>query len=66
MSENKQLNINEEINDLVEKGQKALQKFLELDQQQIDYIVAKCSVAGLDNHGILAREAIEETKRGVF
>ena len=66
MSENKQLNINEEINDLVEKGQIALQKFLELDQQQIDYIVAKCSVAGLDNHGILAREAIEETKRGVF
>ncbi|MGB4626764.1 MAG: bifunctional acetaldehyde-CoA/alcohol dehydrogenase, partial [Erysipelotrichaceae bacterium] len=55
-----------EINSLVEKGLKALDGFMDLNQQQIDYIVAKCSVAGLDNHGILAASAIEETKRGVF
>lgn len=37
-----------------------------LDQDQVDYIVAKCSVAALDKHGELAKLAIEETKRGVF
>ena len=55
-----------EVNKLVEKGLKALDDFMCLNQKQIDYIVAKCSVAGLDNHGVLAASAIEETKRGVF
>src|SRR5574344_2878708 len=56
----------EEVNDLVAKGQKALDEFMSFDQEKIDYIVAKMSVAGLDHHGILARKAIEETHRGVF
>ncbi len=56
----------EEVDALVVKAQKAYDAFLELDQEKIDYIVAKCSVAGLDNHGSLARAAVEETKRGVF
>ena len=56
----------EEVNELVKKGQKALEDFLMLNQDQVDYIVAKCSVAGLDHHGTLASKAIEETKRGVF
>ena len=56
----------EEVNTLVEKGLVALDEFLKLDQEQIDYIVAKCCVAGLDHHGNLAKAAIEETKRGVF
>ena len=51
-----------EVNKLVEKGLKALDDFMCLNQKQIDYIVAKCSVAGLDNHGVLAASAIEETK----
>ncbi len=55
-----------EVNDLVAKAQVALNEFLKLDQEKVDYIVAKCSVAGLDNHGVLAKLAIEETKRGVF
>ena len=55
-----------EVNALVEKAQVALNEFLKLDQEKIDYIVAKCSVAGLDNHGILAKAAIDETGRGVF
>ena len=54
------------INELVENGLKALNEFETFDQEKIDYIVAKCSVAGLDNHGILAQAAINETKRGVF
>ena len=56
----------DEVNSLVKKAESALNKFLLLDQDQIDYIVAKCSVAGLDQHAELALEAINETKRGVF
>ncbi len=56
----------EEVEQLVANAQVALEEFLKLDQEQIDYIVAKCSVAGLDHHGTLAQIAIEETKRGVF
>jgi len=56
----------EEVDGLVKKAQVALDEFLALNQEQIDYIVAKCSVAGLDNHGVLADAAIKETKRGIF
>lgn len=55
-----------EVNSLVEKGLVALEKFRELNQQQVDYIVAKASVAALDQHGVLALHALQETGRGVF
>ena len=55
-----------EVNELVENGLKALEKFRLLDQEQVDYIVAKASVAALDQHGVLAMHAYEETGRGVF
>ena len=61
-----EINVSEMINDLVVKGNKALEEFKQLNQEQVDYIVAKCSVAGLDHHGTLAMSAIEETGRGVF
>jgi hypothetical protein len=66
MEENKVITPTEEVNELVKKAQVALNEYLALDQEKIDYIVAKCSVAGLDNHGVLAELAINETKRGVF
>ena len=44
-----------EVNQLVENGLQALDDFLKLDQDQVDYIVAKCSVAALDKHGELAK-----------
>jgi acetaldehyde dehydrogenase / alcohol dehydrogenase len=64
----KELNVDavNEVDALVKKAHVALDKFLELNQEQIDFIVAKCSVAGLDHHGSLAKLAIDETKRGVF
>ena len=62
----KENSVEKEINKLVENATKALEEFANFNQEQIDYIVAKCSVAGLDNHGILAKAAIDETKRGVF
>ncbi len=54
------------INEMVEKALKALDKFESFDQEAVDYIVAKCSVAGLDKHGVLAEAAVKETGRGVF
>ncbi len=56
----------EEVNDKVSKALKALEEYASFDQEKIDYIVAKCSVAALDKHGELAKLAIEETQRGVF
>ncbi|MBQ1508735.1 MAG: aldehyde dehydrogenase family protein, partial [Erysipelotrichaceae bacterium] len=58
--------VQEEIDLLVANAQKALDEFENFDQEQIDYIVAKCSVAGLDHHGTLAKAAIDETQRGIF
>ncbi|OOF84867.1 bifunctional acetaldehyde-CoA/alcohol dehydrogenase [Rodentibacter ratti] len=55
-----------EVNALVEKGLVALEIFRQLDQEQVNYIVAKASVAALDQHGVLAMHAYEETGRGVF
>ena len=55
-----------EVDQLVAKGLVALEEFRQLNQQQVDYIVAKASVAALDQHGVLAMHAYEETGRGVF
>ena len=66
MSEEKNNQVQQEIDLLVEKGLKALDEFRLLNQEQVDYIVAKASVAALDQHGVLAQHAIEETGRGVF
>ena len=56
----------QEVNELVDKALKCLDEYASFTQEQIDYIVAKASVAALDQHGNLAKLAIEETKRGVF
>lgn len=61
-----EVSVTEVIDKLVGKGVQALDKFLQLNQEEIDYIVAKASVAALDQHGTLAKFAIDETKRGVF
>ena len=67
MEENKEKpEVMEEVNSLVERAQVALEEFTKYTQEDIDFIVAKCSVAGLDAHGTLAQAAIDETKRGVF
>ena len=55
-----------EVDVKVKKALAALDAYADFDQEKIDYIVAKCSVAALDQHGYLAKIAVEETKRGVF
>ena len=64
--EEKKAAAEKEVDALVKNGLTALDEFANFDQEKVDYIVAKMSVAGLDHHGDLARKAIEETKRGVF
>ncbi|WP_454995160.1 hypothetical protein, partial [Bulleidia extructa] len=65
MSE-KMLSPQEEVNELVTKALVALDDYADYDQKKIDYIVAKATVAALDQHGTLARLAVKETGRGVF
>lgn len=59
--ENK-INAIEEVDSLVKRSLKCLDAYANYTQEQIDYIVAKASVAALDKHGILALHAVEETK----
>ncbi|MBC8546728.1 bifunctional acetaldehyde-CoA/alcohol dehydrogenase [Clostridiaceae bacterium NSJ-31] len=56
----------EMIDTLVAKGQAALRKMMELDQEQVDNIVHEMSLAGLDAHEKLAKMAVDETGRGVY
>jgi acetaldehyde dehydrogenase/alcohol dehydrogenase len=55
-----------EVDELVAKGQKALEAFMDYDQETIDNIVKEMALAGLNEHMRLAKLAIEETKRGVY
>ncbi|WP_028125434.1 bifunctional acetaldehyde-CoA/alcohol dehydrogenase [Eremococcus coleocola] len=59
-------NVEVQVDNLVQKALIALDQFRLLNQEQVDYIVAKASVAALDQHGVLAKHAVEETGRGVF
>ena len=54
------------IDELVVKAEKAKQAMLSLDQDAIDTIVREMSMAGLDKHIELAQMAVDETKRGIF
>ena len=59
-------NINEMIDDLVERARKASLEFSKLNQEQVDKIVKAMAMAVLENHMYLARIAVEETKRGIY
>lgn len=59
-------NTAETIDKLVQNGQKALARYMELSQEEVDRIVHAMTIAGLDAHMKLAKMAVEETGRGVF
>ncbi len=50
------------VDQLVEKGLKALEEFRSFDQEQIDEIVKQMALAGLDQHMPLAKLAVEEKR----
>lgn len=54
------------IDQLVANAAKALAEYARFTQEDIDHLVKKAAVAALDQHGELARHAVEETGRGVF
>lgn len=54
-----------EVDNLVAQAQVALKAFEELNQEQVDRIVAKASIAALNKHLELAQMAVEETGRGL-
>jgi len=55
-----------EIDTLVGKAESALHEFMSMSQEQVDRIVKAMSEAGLKDHLVLARAAVDETGRGVF
>ncbi|KFJ05416.1 bifunctional acetaldehyde-CoA/alcohol dehydrogenase [Bifidobacterium tsurumiense] len=63
--EEKQAAAEAEVDALVRKGLKALKAFEQLDQEQVDRIVAKASIAALNKHLVLAKMAVDETGRGL-
>ncbi|MCI2185997.1 bifunctional acetaldehyde-CoA/alcohol dehydrogenase [Bifidobacterium tibiigranuli] len=64
-AEDKQAAAQSEVDALVKRGLKALEEFEELNQEQVDRIVGKASVAALKNHLVLAKMAVDETGRGL-
>ena len=68
MSENvtDEKEIEQMINDLVEKAKVASQEYLKLDQETVNNITKAMAMAGLENHMRLAKMAVEETKRGIY
>jgi acetaldehyde dehydrogenase/alcohol dehydrogenase len=54
------------VDQLVDNGKKALKEFLTFNQEQVDEIVKKMALAGLEHHMELAKLAFEETNRGVY
>ncbi|MBZ4645166.1 MAG: acetaldehyde dehydrogenase / alcohol dehydrogenase [Petroclostridium sp.] len=62
----KEETVKQTIDNLVSRAQTALNKFMELDQEQVDNIVKAMAMAGLDQHMRLAKMAVEETGRGVY
>lgn len=66
MTEKEKKEVEEMVNGLVARARKAAEEYKKLDQETIDRIVKKMSMAGLDNHMKLAKHAVEETKRGIY
>lgn len=66
LSQEEQEKVKKMIDDLVARAKVASEKYLELNQEQVDNIVKAMAMAGLDNHMKLAKMAVEETKRGIY
>ena len=66
ITEEEQQKIKQEIDELVRRARIASEEYLKLNQEQVDEITKKMSMAGLENHMKLAKMAVEETKRGIY
>ena len=66
VSEEEKIQVQNMIDELVARAKKASEEYMKLDQETVDNIVKKMSMAGLDNHMRLAKMAVEETGRGIY
>ncbi len=67
MAEDKNLKtIENKIDVLIDNAEKALNEFSTFSQEKVDKIVAAMALAGSENSLLLAREAQQETGRGVI
>ena len=54
-----------EVNALVARAKKALDAYMQLDQEKINDIIKAMALAGLERHYELAKAAVDETQRGI-
>ena len=54
------------IEELMKRAKIAQQEYSKLTQEDVDRIVKQMAMAVLENHMMLARLAVEETKRGIY
>jgi acetaldehyde dehydrogenase/alcohol dehydrogenase len=66
ISEEENARIKKMVDDLVERAKVASQEYMKLDQETVNNIIKKMSMAGLENHMKLAKMAVEETGRGIY
>ena len=57
--------IKKNIDSLIERAKVARDEYTKLNQEQIDKIVKAMAMAVLENHMMLSKMAVEETKRGI-
>lgn len=66
MAEEKKIDVQAMVNELVANAQKALAAYMTMNQEQIDEIVKAMALAGQADHMRLAKLAVEETGRGIY
>ena len=54
------------VDELVKNAEKALEAYIDLNQEQVDEITKEMALAGVREHMHLAKLAVEETGRGIF
>lgn len=60
------MEVSSTIDQLVKNATKALEAYMQMNQEQVDRMVHAMTLAGLNDHLRLAKMAVEETGRGVF
>ena len=65
-TEEEKKEVEEMINNLIERAKKASEEYKRLDQATVDEIVKRMSMAGLDNHMKLAKMAVEDVCNRIY
>lgn len=54
------------VDALIQRAKVAQQEYNKLTQEDVDRIVKQMAMAVLENHMMLAKMAVDETKRGIY